>query len=81
MFLQYYVTESTTRNRVNIEINAATKADLSGTQISSLTLKRKSMQPKPKMVRSSRWEPIVSGKEALPFTLPILRASQKATQL
>ena len=31
--------------------------------------------------RSSRWEPIVSGKEALPFTLPILRASQKATQL
>lgn len=32
MFLQYYVTESTTRNRVNIEINAATKADLDATR-------------------------------------------------
>ena len=53
----------------------------SGTQISSLTLKRKSMQPKPKMVRSLRWEPIVFGKEALQSTSPILRASQKATQL
>ena len=43
MFLQYYVTESTTGNQVNIEINEATKTDLddnterlaeqSGTQI------------------------------------------------
>ena len=90
MFLQYYVTESTTRNRVNIEINAATKADLDATRNGWQTVwntdfildpQRKSMQPKPKMVRSLRWEPIVSGKEALPFTLPILRASQKATQL
>ena len=32
MFLQYYVTDSTTRNRVNIEINAATKADLDATR-------------------------------------------------
>ena len=39
------------------------------------------MQPKPKMVRSLRWAPIMSGKEALPFTLPILRANRKATQL
>ena len=90
MFLQYYVTESTTGNRVNIEINAATKTDLDATRNgwqtvwntdSSLTLKRKSMQPKPKMVRSLRWEPIVFGKEALQSTSPILRASQKATQL
>ena len=90
MFLQYYVTDSTTGNRVNIEIDAATKADLDATRNGwqtvwntdfILDLKRKSMQPKPKMVRSLRWEPIVSGKEALPFTLPILRASQKATQL
>ena len=28
MFLQYYVTESATGNRVNIEIDAATQADL-----------------------------------------------------
>ena len=77
MFLQYYVTESTTGNRVNIEINAATKTDLDATR----NLKRKSMQPKPKMVRSLRWEPIVFGKEALQSTSPILRASQKATQL
>ena len=32
MFLQYYVTESTTGNRVNIEIDAATKADLDATR-------------------------------------------------
>ena len=32
MFLQYYVTESTTGNLVNIEINAATKADLDATR-------------------------------------------------
>ena len=32
MFLQYYVTESTTGNRVNIEINAATKTDLDATR-------------------------------------------------
>ena len=90
MFLQYYVTESTTGNRSILKsmqppkltwMQHGTAGRQSGTQISSLTLKRKSMQPKPKMVRSSRWEPIVSGKEALPFTLPILRASQKATQL
>ena len=32
MFLQYYVTESTTGNRVNIEINAAAKTDLDATR-------------------------------------------------
>ena len=32
MFLQYYVTDSTTGNRVNIEIDAATKADLDATR-------------------------------------------------
>ena len=32
MFLQYYVTESTTGNRVNIEIDAATKTDLDATR-------------------------------------------------
>ena len=74
MFLQYYVTESATGNRVNIEsmqppkliwMQRGTAGRQSGTQISSLTLKKKSMQPKPKMVRSLRWEPIVSEKEAL----------------
>ena len=32
MFLQYYVTESATGNRVNIEIDAATKTDLDATR-------------------------------------------------
>lgn len=32
MFLQYYVTESATGNRVNIEIDAATQADLDATR-------------------------------------------------
>ena len=32
MILQYYVTESSTGNRINIEIDAATKADLNVTQ-------------------------------------------------
>ena len=90
MFLQYYVTESTTGNRVNIEINAATKTDLDATRNGWQTVwntdfildpQKESMQPKPKMVRSLRWEPIVFGKEALQSTSPILRASQKATQL
>lgn len=32
MFLQYYVTESATGNRVNIEIDAASQADLDATR-------------------------------------------------
>ena len=52
MILQYYVTESTTGNRTNIEIEAATKEDLEVTKMvgrlfgipsSSLTRRKKSM--------------------------------------
>ena len=84
MFLQYYVTDSTTRNRVNIEINAATKADLDATRNGWQTVWNTDfiLDPqKEKYAAKTEDSDIVSGKEALPFTLPILRASQKATQL
>ena len=60
MFLQYYVIESATGKQVDIEIDAATKADLDATQnagrpsgipISSLTPRRKSMLLKLEMVK------------------------------
>lgn len=73
MVLQYYVIESATGKHINIEVDAASKDDLeitrsagrpSGTQISFLTLKKKSMLPKPKRVKSLRLVPTVFGKEA-----------------
>ena len=67
MFLQYYVTESTTGNLVNIEINAATKADLDATRNGWQTV----------------WNTdfILDPQKEKYAALPILRASQKATQL
>lgn len=95
MILQYYVTESATGKKVNIEVDMATKEDLeatkedlevtkmagrrSGTQTSSSIRRRKSMPQRPKRARSSRWAPTVSEREAWPFILPIWRASRKAT--
>lgn len=73
MILQYYVTESTTGNRTNIEIEAATKEDLEITKMvgrlfgipsSSLTRRKKSMSQKRKLVRSLHLVPTVLGREA-----------------
>ena len=90
MFLQYYVTDSTTRNRVNIEINAATKTDLDATRNGWQTVWNTDFildpQKEKYAAKTEDGEIIALGayrvrKEALPFTLPILSTSQKATQL
>ena len=73
MILQYYVTESTTGNRTNIEIEAATKEDLEITKNGWQTVwdtefildpQKESMSQKRKLVRSLHLVPTVLGREA-----------------
>lgn len=90
MFLQYYVTESATGNRVNIEIDAASQADLDATRNGWQTVWNTDFILDPQKEKyAAKTEDgeiialgaIVSGKEALQSTSPISRVSQKATRL
>lgn len=80
MFLQYYVIDSATGKQVNIEIEAASQADLDVTRngwqtdwtsefISDPALEN--TQPKQKPEKSWRWGRIAFGKAVLLYTLPI----------
>ena len=90
MFLQYYVTDSTTRNRVNIEINAATKADLDATRNGWQTVWNTDFildpQKEKYAAKTEDGEIIALGayrvrKGSVAVYIAYLRASQKATQL
>lgn len=73
MILQYYVTESTTGNRTNIEIEAATKEDLEITKNGWQTVwntefildpQKEKYVAKTEAVRSLHLVPTVLGREA-----------------
>ena len=89
VFLQYYVTESATGNRIDIEIDAAKKQNwispgMAGRRFGIPTLfsirKRKSMRQKQKLGKLSHWVPTVFSREAWLFILPIWKANRKVTQ-
>ena len=72
VFLQYYVTESATGNRIDIEIDAATKTELDITRNGWQTVWDTDF--------ILDWVPTVFSREAWLFILPIWKANRKVTQ-